>query len=112
VVDDHERLKGVEIHSRFHSASTVKSMLLVAYMRRLGSEHQALDSASKGLLYPMIHSFGNDAATDVLAIVGEDALNRDARDAHMSDYEPGGGTGGSPSSPPRISRASSTTRTR
>jgi hypothetical protein len=69
-------------------------MLLVAYLRRLGSEHQALDSASKGLLYPMIHSSDNDAASDVLAIVGERALNRVARDAHMSDYQPGGGTWG------------------
>ena len=94
VVDDDGRLKGFELHSRFHSASVVKSMLLVAYLRKLAREHRSLDEDSKGLLYPMIHSSDNDAASDVLAIVGERALDRVARDAHMRDYEPGGGTWG------------------
>jgi hypothetical protein len=90
VIDDERRLSGFKIHSRFHSASTVKSMLLVAYLRKLGQEGRGLDEASKGLLYPMIHSSDNDAATEVLEAVGEGALNRVARDAGMRDYEPGG----------------------
>jgi hypothetical protein len=94
VIDDHDHLKGFEIHSRFHSASVVKSMLLVAYLRMLGRAHRPLDRSSQGLLYPMIHSSDNDAASEVLAIVGEAALNRVAHDAHMSDYQPGGGTWG------------------
>jgi hypothetical protein len=94
VVDDDGRLRGFRLRSRFHSASVVKSMLLVAYLRKLAHEHGSLDEDSKGLLYPMIHSSDNDAASDVLAIVGEAALNRVARDAHMRDYEPGGGTWG------------------
>jgi hypothetical protein len=69
-------------------------MLLVAYLRKLGHEHRALDATSKGLLYPMIHSSDNDSASDVLAIVGEQALNRVARDARMTDYEPAGATWG------------------
>ncbi|HTZ87425.1 MAG TPA: hypothetical protein VMB05_12230, partial [Solirubrobacteraceae bacterium] len=59
VIDDEGRLHGFEIHSRFHSASVVKSMLLVAYLRKLAREHHGLDNASKGLLYPMIHSSDN-----------------------------------------------------
>jgi hypothetical protein len=94
VVDDEGRLKGFKLHSRFHSASVVKSMLLVAYLRKLARDHRSLDEGSKGLLYPMIHSSDNDAASAVLAIVGEQALDRVARDAHMRDYEPGGGTWG------------------
>lgn len=94
VIDDAGRLHGYRVHSRFHSASVVKSMLLVAYLRTLAREHGRLDSASKGLLYPMIHSSDNDAASAVLAIVGEQALNGVARDAHMVDYRPGGGTWG------------------
>ncbi|HST32673.1 MAG TPA: hypothetical protein VLJ80_04030 [Solirubrobacteraceae bacterium] len=94
VLDDDGRLKGFELHSRFHSASVVKSMLLVAYLRKLAREHGSLDQGSRGLLYPMIHSSDNDAASAVLAIVGEQALDRVARDAHMRDYEPGGGTWG------------------
>jgi hypothetical protein len=90
VMDNHGKLAGVHIHRRFHSASVVKSMLLVAYLRMLAHRHVGLDGASEGLLYPMIHSSDNDAASDVLAAVGEQALNRVAKDAHMSDYEPGG----------------------
>lgn len=94
VIDDHGELAGFHIRSRFHSASCVKSMLLVAYLRKLANEHRRLDDAGKGLLYPMIHSSDNDAASGVLAIVGESALNRVARDAHMRDYVSGGGTWG------------------
>ena len=56
----------------------------------LARQHRSLDSASRALLYPMIHSSDNEAASAVLAIVGEAALNRVARDAHMVDYESGG----------------------
>jgi hypothetical protein len=91
VVDDDGGLAGTNLHRRFHSASVVKSMLLVAYLRMLDSQHRSLDSASQGLLYPMIHSSDNAAASAVLAIVGENALTRVARDAHMGDYEAGGG---------------------
>jgi hypothetical protein len=94
VVDDRGRLAGYHVHSRFHSASVVKSMLLVAYLRKLAAEHRRLDSASTGLMYPMIHSSDNDAASAILAIVGERALNRVARDARMTDYQPAGGTWG------------------
>lgn len=94
VVDDRGRLKGYRLHSRFHSASVVKSMLLVAYLRKLAHEHRSLDRSSQELLYPMIHSSDNNAASAVLALVGEQALDRVARDAHMRDYEPGGGTWG------------------
>jgi hypothetical protein len=94
VDDDREDVEGFAIHSRFHSASVVKSMLLVAYLRMVAREHRALDDGDRGVLYPMIHSSDNDAATDALDDVGEDALNRVARDAHMSDYVPAGGTWG------------------
>jgi Beta-lactamase enzyme family len=94
LVDNGGRLRGFRLHSRFHSASVVKSMLLVAYLRMLARERRSLDQGSQALLYPMIHSSDNDAASAVLAIVGERALDRVARDAHMRDYEPGGGTWG------------------
>jgi hypothetical protein len=90
VIDNRGRLLGVHIHRRFHSASVVKSMLLVAYLRMLAHRHLGLSGASEGLLYPMIHSSDNDAASAVLAAVGERALNQVAKDAHMSDYQPGG----------------------
>lgn len=94
IINDQGRLAGFQMHSRFHSASVVKSMLLVAYLRLLSREHRSLEDSSKGLLYPMIHSSDNDAATAVLAAVGEGGLDAVARDAHMIDYQPGGGTWG------------------
>ncbi len=90
VLDNDRSLAGVDVHRRFHSASVVKSMLLVAYLRMLAGQHRSLDSASRALLYPMIHSSDNEAASAVLAIVGEAALDRVARAAHMVDYESGG----------------------
>jgi hypothetical protein len=90
VVDDDDRLAGVHLHRRFHSASVIKSMLLVAYLQMLAHRHRSLDRAGNALLYPMIHSSDNEAASAVLSIVGEDALDRVARDAHMVDYESGG----------------------
>jgi len=94
VIDDAGKLHGLNVRSRFHSASVVKSMLLVAYLRKLARERRGLDDTSRSLLYPMIHSSDNGAASGVLAIVGEAALNAVARDAHMRDYVPGGGTWG------------------
>jgi hypothetical protein len=91
---DGDDVKGFAIHSRFHSASVVKSMLLVAYLRMVAHAHRALDADDRAVLYPMIHSSDNDAATDALDDVGEDALNRVARDAQMTNYVPGGGTWG------------------
>ena len=90
VVDDEGRLAGANVHRRFHSASVVKSMLLVAYLRMLAQAHRPLDGGAQALLYPMIHSSDNAAASAVLGAVGEGALDRVARDAHMADYEPGG----------------------
>jgi Beta-lactamase enzyme family len=91
VIDSRGRLAGVEMHRRFHSASVVKSMLLVAYLQMLAAQHRSVDGASEALLYPMIHASDNEAASAVLAIVGEAALDRVAREAHMVDYESGDG---------------------
>jgi len=94
VIDDDGRLAGFDLRRRFHSASVVKSMLLVAYLQMLAREHRPLDRASQALLYPMIHSSDNGAASAVLAIVGDDALASLARQAHMNDYVSGGATWG------------------
>lgn len=94
VIDDQRHLAGFKIHSRFHSASVVKSMLLVAYLRKLRHEHRGLDDDDKALLYPMIHSSDNGAASEVLERVGEQALNGVARASHMHDYVAAGATWG------------------
>jgi hypothetical protein len=86
VVDNRGELLGTDIHVRFHSASVVKSMLLVAYLQTLAAEHRDLDRSSQGLLYPMIHSSDNDAADVVFSIVGEGGLHRVAREVGMDDF--------------------------
>ena len=86
VIDDRGRLAGVNVDRRYHSASTVKAMLLVAYLQMLAKRQRSLTGADEALLYPMIHSSNNEAATAVLGIVGERRLNRVARQAHMRDY--------------------------
>jgi hypothetical protein len=91
LVDSHGRLAGADIRRRFHSASIVKAMMLVAYLRMLAARHRSLEPADAALLYPMIHSSDNAAASAVLAIVGQAALDRVADDAHMSDFEPASG---------------------
>jgi len=87
VVDSHGRLAGRDLNRRFSSASVVKSMMLVAYLQMLARQHRPLDHSSRALLYPMIHSSDNRAASSVLAIVGQQALDRVAREAGMSDYQ-------------------------
>jgi len=90
VINREGRLRGVNLHLRFHSASVVKSMLLVAYLRHLAAHHRALGREDRALLYPMIHSSDNGAASAVLAIVGSGALSKLAADAGMHDYRSGG----------------------
>ena len=56
VMDSEGRLSGVHLHWTFVSASVVKAMLLVAYLRRLNAEGQHyVDSYSNSFLYPMIN---------------------------------------------------------
>ena len=91
VVDSRGRVSGVRMHEHFQTASVVKVMMLVAYLQMLNAQHRGLRAADTSLLYPMIHISDNNAASAVLAIVGEPALARVARESGMSDYAPGVG---------------------
>jgi hypothetical protein len=86
VVDSEGRTSGVHIHRTFVSASVVKAMLLVAYLRKLDREHRGLDSGSRSILYPMIHVSDNSAATATWRRVGDPALYRLAHAAGMTDF--------------------------
>ena len=90
VVDTRGQLAGVRIHDRFHSASTVKAMLLTAYLQNLAGAHRGLDSSSRALLYPMIHVSDNNAASAVFASVGESGLSRVAHEVGMTDFSTSG----------------------
>jgi Beta-lactamase enzyme family len=88
VVDSAGRLYGARLHEHFQTASVVKVMMLVAYLQMLEAQHRDLRAADTSLLYPMIHISDNSAASAVLAIVGQRALARVARESGMSDYAP------------------------
>ncbi|MGI8863608.1 MAG: hypothetical protein ACR2JH_04285 [Solirubrobacteraceae bacterium] len=87
VVDSEGRMSGVHEHWTFVSASVVKAMLLVAYLRRLDARGQHhVDSFSNSFLYPMIHVSDNSAATQTWSIVGDSGLYSIARAAGMTDF--------------------------
>jgi hypothetical protein len=91
VIDNEGRLAGLHVHEHFQSASVVKVMMLVAYLQTLAARHRGLRPSDNALLYPMIHVSDNNAASAVLEIVGQGALERVARESQMSDYAPGVG---------------------
>ena len=77
---------------RFHgsrtapSASVIKAMLLVVYLRRPGVRNQPLTRAERALLRPMIRRSDNGAASLVASIVGQRRIDRLARAARMRDF--------------------------
>ena len=75
------------MHWTFVSASVVKAMLLVEYLRMLDARGQhKIDSYSNSFLYPMIHVSDNTAATKTWSIVGNSGLYALAHAAGMTDY--------------------------
>lgn len=86
IIDSRGREFGLNIHRTFVSASVVKAMLLVAYLRALGNQHGQLGSYSQALLYPMIHVSDNKAASAVEQIVGDEQLAKVAHAAGMTDF--------------------------
>jgi hypothetical protein len=68
------------------SASVLKAMLLVAYLRKSNVRHRPLTSREKGVLSPMIRRSSNSAANTAIGWVGRGGLNRLARKAHMKHF--------------------------
>ena len=74
---------------QYHSASVVKAMLLVAYLRT-HAVHRALTVYERGMLEPMIRRSDNDAANRVYSQVGDSGLLALARRVGMTRFAPGG----------------------
>jgi hypothetical protein len=68
------------------SASVIKAMLMLAYLRQADVRDRDLTPADHALLDPMIRRSGNIAATRVRDIVGNPALVRVARRARMDRF--------------------------
>jgi beta-lactamase class A len=80
------RMWGVDARRAVPAASVVKSMLLVAYLRRPAVRSRPLRRADRALLAPMVRWSDNVAATRVRDIVGNGALTRLARAARMRAF--------------------------
>jgi len=89
-VDSQGRIAGSHLHRTFVSASVVKAMLLVAYLRMLAAEHRGIDADSSALLTPMIEVSDNDAAAAVWYRVGEPRVQALARRTGMTDFSANG----------------------
>jgi len=86
-------LRGVGVRRSVPSASVVKAMLLVAYLRRPDVRGRRLGPHERALLGPMIRRSDNAAASRVCNIVGTGGLARLARRSHMRRFHatrPGG----------------------
>lgn len=88
VVDPDGRFHGYGADRRYASASTVKVMLMVAYLRHGDNDDRPLTSSQKRLIGPMIKRSDNGAATTIRDIVGNDALVRLANRAGMERFRP------------------------
>jgi Beta-lactamase enzyme family len=86
VVDERRRVHGRGADVPYSSASLVKAMLLVAYLRDV--RNRKLRRSERELLAPMIRVSDNDAATAVYERVGPDGLVRLAQRAGMRGFVP------------------------
>jgi beta-lactamase class A len=84
--DDH--LWGWKADEQFPSASVLKAMLLVAYLRHV--RDRPLCASERALLKPMIRRSDNFAATTIRNRIGDGALVRLAHRVGMTRFRPGG----------------------
>jgi hypothetical protein len=82
------RLYGYRGTRTASSASVLKAMLMVAYLRRPSVQGRPLRSSDYALLVPMIRRSDNTAASRVDTIVGNGGLRRLARRVGMRRFTP------------------------
>ena len=87
IVDEDRHFHGSRANRQYNSASTVKVMLMVAYLRHGNQDDEPLSSGDRALLEPMIKRSDNATATRIRDIVGNDALARLANRVGMSRFE-------------------------
>ena len=84
VVDEEGGPHGHNAGAHFESASVVKVMLMVAYLRQ--ARNRGLDDHDRNLLAPMIKRSANGPASEIFAEVGAGALHKLAHDAGMKGF--------------------------
>jgi hypothetical protein len=86
VVDEAGRLHGHHAHAVAPSASVLKAMLLVAYLRRADVRGRDLERWERDLLRPMIQRSDNAAASRMVGLVGQARLDALAKAAGMEHF--------------------------
>ena len=86
LVDPRGRLHGYRSGALVPTASLLKAMLLVGYLRMPSVRERRLTSGEKNLLGPMIRRSDNPAVGVILPRVGAERLNRLARRAGMTRF--------------------------
>ena len=86
VVDEAGRLHGYHARDVAPSASVLKAMLLVAYLRRRDVRGRELEQWERDLLAPMIQRSDNAAASRMVGLVGEARLDALAKAAGMEHF--------------------------
>jgi hypothetical protein len=86
VVDEAGRLRGFHGRDVAPSASVLKAMLLVAYLRRSDVRGRELEQWERELLAPMIQRSDNAAASRMVGLVGEARLDALAKAAGMEHF--------------------------
>jgi len=86
VVGPAGRLHGHRRASRVPTASVIKVMFMVAYLRHPDVRDRQLRDSDRALLGPMIRRSDNDAATRIADYLGPRRINRLARNAGMRHF--------------------------
>jgi len=86
VVDSRGRVRGIHTRRRFVTASVIKAMLLVSYLRKVNYQDRGLSRYERSYLRPMIRVSSNSAATWAYYRVGDRSLRRLARRADMNQF--------------------------
>ena len=86
VIDSKGRVRGIRDRRRFVTASVIKAMLLVAYLRRVEDQDRGLTAYERGRLRPMITVSSNSAASWAYVRIGDRRLRRLARRADMDQF--------------------------
>jgi hypothetical protein len=86
VIDSKGRVRGIHDRRRFVTASVIKAMLLVSYLRTVAHQDRGLSRYERSRLGPMVRVSSNSAADWAYSRTGDVLLRRVARRADMDQF--------------------------
>ena len=86
VIDSKGRVRGIHDRRRFVTASVIKAMLLVSYLRTVAHQDRGLSRYERSRLGPMVRVSSNSAADWAYSRTGDVLLRRLARRADMDQF--------------------------